>query len=277
MTGRLVLCATPIGNLEDVSLRLLRTLAEADVVACEDPRRTRKLLTHHGVSVRSLLVYNDGNERTRAPELVERIRSGLTVALVSDAGMPGLSDPGYQLVRGCAEAHLSIEVVPGPSSIVSALALSGLPPARFVFEGFLPRKVGERRRRIEELGSEKRTLVFFVPPHRAQATVEDLLEGLGDRPAALARELTKLHEEVIRGRLGELLERLRATPARGELVLVLGGAVGEHRAEPQPEELAARARALMEGGTERKEALTRVAKELGVRRRKVFDALLDPP
>ncbi|MGI8521523.1 MAG: 16S rRNA (cytidine(1402)-2'-O)-methyltransferase [Actinomycetota bacterium] len=277
MTGRLVLCATPIGNLEDVSLRLLRTLAEADIVACEDPRRTKKLLTHHGVSVRSLLVYNDGNERTRAPELVERIRSGLTVALVSDAGMPGLSDPGYQLVRGCAEAHLAIEVVPGPSSIVSALALSGLPPARFVFEGFLPRKVGERRRRIEELGSEKRTLVFFVPPHRAQATVEDLLEGLGDRPAALARELTKLHEEVIRGRLGELLERLRATPARGELVLVLGGAVGEHRAEPQPEELAARARALMEGGTERKEALTRVAKELGVRRRKVFDALLDPP
>ena len=277
MTGRLVLCATPIGNLEDVSLRLLRTLAEADIVACEDPRRTKKLLTHHEVAVRSLLVYNDGNERSRAPELVERIRSGLTVALVSDAGMPGLSDPGYQLVRGCAEADLSIEVVPGPSSIVSALALSGLPPARFVFEGFLPRKAGERRRRIEELGSEKRTLVFFVPPHRAQATVEDLLEGLGDRPAALARELTKLHEEVIRGRLGELLERLRATPARGELVLVLGGAVGEHRAEPQTEELAARARALMEGGTERKEALTRVAKELGVRRRKVFDALLDPP
>ena len=277
MTGRLVLCATPIGNLEDVSLRLLRTLAEADIVACEDPRRTKKLLTHHEVAVRSLLVYNDGNERSRAPELVERIRSGLTVALVSDAGMPGLSDPGYQLVRGCAEADLSIEVVPGPSSIVSALALSGLPPARFVFEGFLPRKAGERRRRIEELGSEKRTLVFFVPPHRAQATVEDLLEGLGDRPAALARELTKLHEEVIRGRLGELLERLRATPARGELVLVLGGAVGEHRAEPQPEELAARARALMEGGTERKEALARVAKELGVPRRKVFDALLDPP
>jgi 16S rRNA (cytidine1402-2'-O)-methyltransferase len=277
MTGRLVLCATPIGNLEDVSLRLLRTLAEADIVACEDPRRTKKLLTHHGVSVRSLLVYNDGNERSRAPELVERIRSGLTVALVSDAGMPGLSDPGYQLVRGCADADLLIEVVPGPSSIVSALALSGLPPARFVFEGFLPRKEGERRKRIEELSSEKRTLVFFLPPHRAQATVEDLLEGLGDRPAALARELTKLHEEVIRGRLGELLERLRATPARGELVLVLGGAVGEHRAEPQPKELAARARALMEGGTERKEALTRVAKELGVRRRKVFDALLDPP
>ena len=276
MTGRLVLCATPIGNLEDVTLRLLRTLREADIVACEDPRRTKKLLTHHGVAVRSLLVYNDGNERSRAPELVERIRSGLTVALVSDAGMPGLSDPGYRLVRGCAEAGLSVEVVPGPSSIVSALALSGLPPTPFVFEGFLPRKEGERRRRIEALASEKRTLVFFVPPHRAQATVEDLLEGLGDRPAALAREMTKLHEEVIRGPLGELLERLRATPARGELVLVLGAAVGEHRPEPQPEELAARARALMDDGTERKEALTQVARELGVPRRKVFDALLDP-
>ena len=276
MTGRLVLCATPIGNLEDVSLRLLRTLREADIVACEDPRRTKKLLTHHGVAVRSMLVYNDGNERSRAPELVERIRSGLTVALVSDAGMPGLSDPGYRLVQGCAEADLSIEVVPGPSSIVSALALSGLPPARFVFEGFLPRKEGERKRRIEALASEKRTLVFFVPPHRAQATVEDLLEGMGDRPAALARELTKLHEEVIRGPLGELLERLRVTPARGELVLVLGGAVGEHRPEPQPEELAARARTLMDEGTERKEALTQVAGELGVARRKVFDALLDP-
>ena len=231
MTGRLVLCATPIGNLEDVSLRLLRTLREADIVACEDPRRTKRLLTHHGVAVSTLLVYNDGNERSRAPELVERIRSGLTVALVSDAGMPGLSDPGYHLVRGCVEADLSIEVVPGPSSIVSALALSGLPPARFVFEGFLPRKEGERRRRIEALASEKRTLVLFVPPHRAQATVDDLLKGLGDRPAALARELTKLHEEVIRGPLSELLERLRATPARGELVLVLGGAVGDNRPE----------------------------------------------
>jgi 16S rRNA (cytidine1402-2'-O)-methyltransferase len=275
MTGRLVLCATPIGNLEDVSLRLLRTLREADIVACEDPRRTKKLLSHHGVAVRSLLVYNDGNERSRAPELVDRIRAGSTVALVSDAGMPGLSDPGYHLVRGCAEADLSIEVVPGPSSIVSALALSGLPPARFVFEGFLPRKEGERRRRIQGLVSEQRTLVFFVPPHRAVATLEDLLEGLGDRPAALARELTKLHEEVIRGPLSELLLRLQAKSPRGELVLVLGGAVGEHRPEPSPEELAARARALMDAGTERKQALSQVARELGVARRRVFDALLE--
>jgi 16S rRNA (cytidine1402-2'-O)-methyltransferase len=175
--------------------------------------------------------------------------------------MPGLSDPGYRLVRGCAEADLLIEVVPGPSSIVSALA----------------RKEGERRRRIRGLASEQRTLVFFVPPHRAVATLEDLLEGLGDRPAALARELTKLHEEVVRGLLSELLVRLRAKSAKGELVLVLGGAVGEHRPEPPPEELAARAQALMDSGTERKQALSQVARELGVPRRKVFDALLEPP
>jgi 16S rRNA (cytidine1402-2'-O)-methyltransferase len=276
VSGRLVLCATPIGNLEDVSLRLLRTLREADVVACEDPRRTKKLLAHHAVPVRSLVVYNDGNERARAPELVERIRAGRTVALVTDAGMPGLSDPGYHLVRGCVEASLPIDVVPGPSSILSALVLSGLPPARFVFEGFLPRKRSERRRRIASLAAEERTLVLFVPPHKAQETVEDLLEGLGERPAALARELTKLHEEVIRRPLSGMAAHLRDEPARGELVLVVGGAVGENRREPEPFELAGRARALMEQGAGRREALSAVAKEAGVSRRKVFDALVEP-
>jgi 16S rRNA (cytidine1402-2'-O)-methyltransferase len=275
VSGRLVLCATPIGNLEDVSFRLLRTLSEVDVVACEDPRRTKKLLSHHGVTVRSLVVYNDGNERARAPELVERIRAGRTVALVSDAGMPGLSDPGYHLVRGCAEAQLPVEVIPGPSSILSALALSGLPPARFVFEGFLPRKPSERRRRIAALATEERTLVLFVPPHKALETVQDLFEGLGQRPAALARELTKMHEEVVRRPLSELAGYLQDEGARGELVLVVGGAIGRHRVEPEPSDLAARARALMEQGVERRQALAAVAKELGVPRRKVFDALLD--
>jgi 16S rRNA (cytidine1402-2'-O)-methyltransferase len=276
VSGRLVLCATPIGNLEDVSLRLLRTLSEADVVACEDPRRTKKLLTHHGVMVRSLVVYNDGNERARAPELVERIRAGRMVALVSDAGMPGLSDPGYHLVRGCAEAQLPIEVIPGPSSILSALALSGLPPARFVFEGFLPRKASERKRRIAALATEERTMVLFVPPHKALETVQDLFEGLGERPAALARELTKMHEEVVRRPLSELAAYLQDEGARGELVLVVGGAVGRHRVEPEPSHLAARARALMEQGVERRQALSTVAKDLGVPRRKVFDALVEP-
>ena len=276
MSGRLVLCATPIGNLEDVSLRLLRTLSEVDVVACEDPRRTKKLLSHHGVTVRSIVVYNDGNERARAPELVERIRAGRTVALVSDAGMPGLSDPGYHLVRGCAEAQLPMEVIPGPSSILSALALSGLPPARFVFEGFLPRKPSERKRRIAALATEERTMVLFVPPHKALETVQDLFEGLGERPAALARELTKMHEEVVRRPLSELAGYLQEEGARGELVLVVGGAIGRHRVEPEPSDLAARARALMEQGVERRQALSAVAKELGVPRRRVFDALVEP-
>ncbi|HEU4488428.1 MAG TPA: ribosomal RNA small subunit methyltransferase I, partial [Actinomycetota bacterium] len=211
----------------------------------------------------------------RAPELVERIRAGRTVALVSDAGMPGLSDPGYHLVRGCAEAQLPVEVIPGPSSILSALALSGLPPARFVFEGFLPRKPSERRRRIAALATEERTMVLFVPPHKALETVQDLFEGLGQRPAALARELTKMHEEVVRRPLSELAGYLQDEGARGELVLVVGGAIGRHRVEPEPSDLAARARALMEQGVERRQALSAVAKELGVPRRKVFDALLD--
>ena len=272
--GRLILCGTPIGNLDDASFRLITTLRMADVIACEDARRTRKLLTHFDIGVRDLVVYNDGNERRVAPRLVSRIAGGESVALVSDAGMPGLSDPGYRLVRACIEQDLPVEVVPGPTAVVTALAVSGLPPARFVFEGWLPRKAGERARRVAELAAETRTLVFFCSPHRVDADVHALREGLGDRPAALVRELTKLYEEVRRGTLSELAAGLEAEPARGEVVLVVSGAIGEHRPAPSAEELAGRARALMDQGVERKEALSRVAKEVGVPRREVFDALL---
>ena len=275
MAGKLVLCGTPIGNLEDVSARTLRTLAEADVVACEDTRRTRKLLTHHGVSAGTLVVYNDVNERREGPKLVKRIERGAVVALVSDAGMPGLSDPGYRLVRACADAGLAVEVVPGPSAAISALAVSGLAPGRFAFEGFLPRKAGPRRRRIAELAAERRTIVLFESPHRIEAALEDLHEGLGDRRAALARELTKLHEEVRRGSLGELLEGARSDPPRGEIVIVVDGAVGESAEAPEPAELARRARALMAEGVPRPQALGTVAREAGVARKAVFDALLD--
>ena len=273
--GRLILCGTPIGNLDDASFRLITTLREADVIACEDARRTRKLLTHFDISAKDLVVYNDGNERRVALRLVERVAGGATVALVSDAGMPGLSDPGYRLVRACVERNLPVGVVPGPTAVVSALAVSGLPPARFVFEGWLPRKAGERTRRVAELAGETRTLVFFCSPHRVEADVEALREGLGDRPAALARELTKLHEEVRRGTLAELAAGLSAVPARGEVVLVVSGAIGEHRPAPSTEELARRARELMDQGVERREALSRVAKEAGVARREVFDALVE--
>lgn len=274
MRGKLVLCATPIGNLEDVTLRLLRVLGEADVVACEDTRRTRKLLTHHGVQVARLTTYNEANERRRAPELVERIRTGSVVALVSDAGMPGLSDPGYRLVRSCSDADLPVEVVPGPSAAVTALALSGLPPARFVFEGFLPRKKGDRVRRIEELRQEPRTIVVYESPHRIEAALGDLSEALGARPATLARELTKMHEEVRRGTLGDLLDGVRADPPRGEIVLVIGGALQRDR-RVDPDTLAREARALMDSGVDRREAMQEVARSAGVPKRAVFDALIE--
>jgi 16S rRNA (cytidine1402-2'-O)-methyltransferase len=275
MSGKLVLVGTPIGNLEDSSARAIRTLAEADVVACEDTRRTRKLLTHHGIKVRELVVYNDLNERREARALLERLTRGATVALVSDAGMPGLSDPGFRLVSACVEAEVPVEVVPGPNAAVSALAVSGLAPGRFAFEGFLPRKPGPRRRRIEELASERRTLVLYESPHRVEATLGALLEGLGDRRAALARELTKLHEEVRRGSLSELLEEARARPPKGEIVLVVEGAVHSGRPEIDAAELAARARALMDEGLPRSAAMSEAAKEAGVPRKRVFDALLE--
>lgn len=275
MPGKLVLVGTPIGNLEDVSARALRILGEADVIACEDTRRTRKLLTHHGVPARSLVVYNDVNERRAARELLERLTKGATVALVSDAGMPGLSDPGYRLVSQCVDAGVPVEVVPGPNAAVSALAVSGLPPGTFAYEGFLPRKAGPRARRIEELAGERRTLVLYESPHRVDATLAALLEGLGDRRAALARELTKLHEEVRRGSLSELLEGVRTSPPKGEIVLVVEGAVRSGRPEVDPAELAARARALMDDGHPRAEAMSEVARAAGVSRKDVFDALVE--
>ncbi len=274
MGGKLVLCATPIGNLEDVTLRLLRVLGEADVVACEDTRRTRKLLTHHGVEIARLMTYNEANERRRGPQLVELIRKGSVVALVSDAGMPGLSDPGYRLVRSCTEADLVVEVVPGPTAAISALAVSGLPPARFVFEGFLPRKRGERVRRIEELRHEQRTIVVYESPHRIEDALEDLSQVLGARPAALARELTKMHEEVRRGSLADLLEGVRSDPPRGEIVLVIGGGLQRDR-NVDPEALAREARALMDSGVRRREAMQEVASAAGVPKRAVFDALIE--
>ncbi|HYI45404.1 MAG TPA: 16S rRNA (cytidine(1402)-2'-O)-methyltransferase [Actinomycetota bacterium] len=275
MTAKLVLCGTPIGNLEDASERLIRTLREADIVACEDTRRTRKLLSHFAIQVKELVTYNDQNERRRVTELLQHMSRGRTVALVSDAGMPGLSDPGYRLVKACVDAGYKIEVVPGPNAAVSALAVSGLPPARFVFEGFLPRKAGERRRRLEELKSDPRTLLFYESPHRIADTLSDATDVLGERPAALVRELTKMYEEVRRGTLEELAASVTASPPKGEIVLVIGGAIHAAKPSTDPAELAARARELMDGGVDRKEAMSRVAHDCGVPRRAVFDALLE--
>jgi 16S rRNA (cytidine1402-2'-O)-methyltransferase len=273
--GRLVLCGTPIGNLQDATFRLVTTLEQARVIACEDAGRTRKLLSHFGIKTPELVVYNDGNERRMASQLVERIAGGITVVLVSDAGMPGLSDPGYRLVKACIDRALPVEIVPGPTSVVTALVVSGLPTDRFVFEGWLPRKGAERARRVAELAGDTRTLVFFCSPHRIEADVAALLEGFGERPAALVRELTKLHEEVRRGSLAELVTGLAEQGAKGEIVLVVGGASQAAKPQLGPAELALEARRLMDEGLDRKEALARVAREAQVPRRRVFDALVE--
>ncbi|HET7518201.1 MAG TPA: 16S rRNA (cytidine(1402)-2'-O)-methyltransferase, partial [Actinomycetes bacterium] len=202
--GRLIVCATPIGNLEDASPRLARVLAEADLVACEDTRQTRKLLAHLGVTTR-MTSYHEVGEKERAQELAERVAGGLRLALVSDAGTPAVSDPGYHLVAACLERGVPVEVVPGPSAVVAALVVSGLPTDRFCFEGFLPRRPGQRDRRLAELAAEPRTMVFFEAPHRVLATLEAMAAAFGpDRTAAAVRELTKVHEQVLRGPLGEV-------------------------------------------------------------------------
>jgi 16S rRNA (cytidine1402-2'-O)-methyltransferase len=219
--GRLLLCATPIGNLEDVTLRVLRALGEADVIACEDTRRTRVLLDRHGIAGARLTSLHEHNERARAKELVERVRAGETVALVSDAGTPLISDPGYVLVRECIGEGLPIQVLPGASAAPTALVASGLPVDRWCFVGFLPRKRGQRERLLADAAE---TLVAFESPRRLTATLEMLARLDPQRPVAVCRELTKLHEEVSRGSAAELAERYRERPAKGEVVLVVGAA-----------------------------------------------------
>jgi 16S rRNA (cytidine1402-2'-O)-methyltransferase len=220
--GRLVLVATPIGNLEDLSPRAARTLREADVVAAEDTRRSGVLLKHAGASVR-MVSHHEHNEDRRIPELLDRVEAGETVAVITDAGTPSVSDPGFRLVRAAVERGLLVEAVPGPSAVIYALVVSGLPMDRFAFEGFLPRKPGARSRRLAEVAEDPRTLVYYLSPHRAAKELAAMAEVLGDRPAALCRELTKLHEEVWRGTVAELAERA-AGGVRGEVTLVVAGA-----------------------------------------------------
>jgi 16S rRNA (cytidine1402-2'-O)-methyltransferase len=271
--GKLVVCATPIGNLEDASPRLARALAEADLVACEDTRQTRKLLTHLGVTTR-MTSYHEVGEKERAKELAERVAGGLHLALVTDAGMPAVSDPGYHLIGACLERGV---VVPGPSAAMAALVVSGLPTDRFCFEGFLPRRPGQRDRRLHELAAEPRTMVFFEAPHRVLVTLEAMAAAFGpDRAAAAVRELTKVHEQVLRGPLGEVRERLADQGPRGELTLVVGGLPpGAARPAAKPAELAAEVGRLVEGGTSTRDAVTAVAEATGTPRRSVYQAVLD--
>ncbi|GAA4924241.1 16S rRNA (cytidine(1402)-2'-O)-methyltransferase [Stackebrandtia albiflava] len=274
-TGELVLLGAPLGNPEDASPRLRRLLGEADVVAAEDTRRLHRLAADLGVTVTATIVsYFEGNERERTPRLLAELESGATVAVITDGGMPSVSDPGFRLVRAAVDAGVPVTAVPGPTAVTTALALSGLPTDRFCFEGFLPRKTSERDRLLAELAEEPRTMVFFESPHRIGQSLTALAERLGaDRPAALCRELTKTYEEVRRGGLADLAEGVRTDPPRGEITLVVTGHTAA-RGEAAPADLAAAVAELIDSGVDRKTAMSTTARRFGVPRRAVFDALL---
>ena len=270
--GRLVVVATPIGNLSDLSPRAAQVLAEADLVAAEDTRRTRTLLNHIGAAT-PMTSYHEHNERARTSSLLDRVAAGETVALVSDAGTPGIADPGFRLVADAVARGLAVESVPGPNAAIQALVLSGLPLDRFVFEGFLPRKSSARAARLAELAGEQRTLIFYVAPHRAADDLAALALAFGDRPAAVARELTKLHEEVIRGPLSVLAAQAEAEGFRGELTVVVGGA--DAPAAATTDDALAQVHALVAGGMSRRDAVAAAAGATGVPRRALYQAAVE--
>jgi 16S rRNA (cytidine1402-2'-O)-methyltransferase len=273
MTGALVLVATPIGNLGDLSPRAVEALSSADVIACEDTRRTGKLLAHAGVAAPRLLVVNEHTEARQVTEVVDRLDRGERVALVSDAGTPGLSDPGERLVRAAVEAGHRVEVVPGPAAAVAALVASGLPTGRFCFEGFLPRKGSGRTERLGQLAGERRTLVLYEAPHRLLRTLDDLAAALGPlRRLAVARELTKLHEEIWRGTLAEARAWAGDNVPRGELVLVVEGAPAPATTDDEVEQAV---RAELAGGASARDAAAAVALRLGVSRRRAYGLAVD--
>ena len=277
--GLIMLAATPVGNAGDASARLVDALATSDVIAAEDTRRLRALLSRLDVEPRGQIVsFYEGNESARVPELIARAAAGARVLVVTDAGMPSISDPGFRLVREAHESDVDITCLPGPSAALAALVLSGLPVARFAFEGFLPRKDGDRRRRLAALATEDRTMVFFEAPHRLDASVRDMADAFGmDRRAAVCRELTKTYEEVKRDSLGELA-RWAEGEVRGEITIVVAGASDDERRDASglgdDEAIAAAVRKRMESGLSRKEAAAEVADRAGLSKRYVYDVSL---
>jgi 16S rRNA (cytidine1402-2'-O)-methyltransferase len=276
MAGTLYLVATPIGNLEDITHRAVRVLSEVDIVACEDTRHTRVLLNHYGIRTKTVS-YHEHNERERAEYLGQMLEAGQSVAVVSDAGTPGISDPGFRLVNDAVRRGARVVPIPGPSAFVSALVASGLPTDQFFFGGFLPARSMERRARLAAVRPLDSTLVFYEAPHRIGQTLADAREILGEREAAVARELTKLHEEIARGRLSELAARFgREGAARGEMVLVIDRhAAGEESADREAEaDIVARVAALEAEGLDNRAALKRVARELGLTRSEAYRRLV---
>ena len=282
MAGKLFLCATPIGNLEDITYRVLRTLKEADLIAAEDTRHTLGLLNHFEIKT-PMTSYHEYNKVDKARVLVDKMREGTNIALVTDAGTPGISDPGEELVRQCYEAGIEVTSLPGPAACITALTMSGLPTRRFCFEAFLPAEKADRAERariLEELDRETRTIVLYEAPHHLKKTLEDLYGALGDRKISFCRELTKLHETVMQTTLGEALKYYRENEPRGEYVLVIAGkSIEEVRQEAAavwesmniPEHM----EYYLQQGMEKKEAMKRVAKDRGISKREVYAALLE--
>ena len=278
MVGTLFIIATPIGNLEDITQRALRVLREADLIACEDTRHTRKLLNHFAITT-ATISYHEHNEKERAEELCEALESGKNIALVSDAGTPLISDPGFRIVQAAVDRGISVVPIPGASAVITALSVSGLPTDQFLFAGFLPARTGARRAKLNELRTVAGTLVFYETPHRIKATLQEALEVLGNREAVIAREVTKLHEEFARGSLSQLIERLSSSEApRGEMVLIISGQAAEL---PSPSTTDANVRLVerieqLEGeGMDQKSALKQAAKELGMKRADAYRMMVN--
>ena len=268
----LYVVATPIGNLEDITLRALRVLREVDVIAAEDTRRTRKLLARYEIHT-PLTSYHEGNERAKAEALVQRLEAGESVALVSDAGTPTISDPGYRLVRAAAGKGLPVTPAPGASAAVAALSVCGLATDRFVFQGFLPSRRGRRREKLQELRDDDRTAVYYETPRRVRDTLSDMREILGDRAALVGRELTKVHEELLRGTLSELAERLDRDAPRGEFVIVVAGR-GE-TPEVDEELLRAEAAKLLRTGRKANDVAKLMAQTFPLAKRDAYDLVLE--
>ncbi len=272
MVGTLYVVSTPIGNLEDITLRALRVLKEVDLIAAEDTRHTRTLLDRYGIA-RPVTSYHEHNEKTKAHALVERLKRGESIALVSDAGTPALSDPGYRLVREAIQAEIPVVPLPGPSAMTALLGVSGLATDRFVFEGFLPARKGERRERLGQLRGEKRTMVFYEAPHRLKESLGDLLEILGDREAVMGREITKIHEEFVRGRLSEIRARVECKEPRGEITLAVRGS--EREPAPAADLITAEIEQLRKKGLRVKEIADLLGEKFSCSKREIYRLVLE--
>jgi 16S rRNA (cytidine1402-2'-O)-methyltransferase len=273
MSGTLYLVATPIGNLEDITLRAIEVLRSVDLIACEDTRHTRKLLNHYEIK-KDLISYHEHNEHERAAELIELIQGGKSVAIVSDAGTPGISDPSYRVVVEATQAGIEVVPIPGAAAFVSAATVSGLPTDSILFAGFLPSKKSERVRRLEQLADVPATLVFYEAPHRLLRSLEDCIEHLGNRLAAVAKELTKVHENVVRGTLTDIHSYFLQNEPRGEFVLVIDRRSEKTLDSPKPfQSISMRLQELLQGGLDRKTALKAVAKEFGLSKSEAYRRL----